>query len=105
MVGGIALLVWIKTVTDPLPTARRMLGADYALLVQLLLSALTGLLLLALRETRAMGLLLSVHLGTVFSLFLTMPYSKFVHGLYRFLALIRHAGERRATAAAWSEGA
>lgn len=68
---------------------------DIALLVMLLLTSLTGLLLLVLRATPAMGLLLAIHLGVVFSLFITMPYGKFMHGLYRFLALVKYAKERR----------
>jgi hypothetical protein len=32
----------------------------------------------------------------VFAFFITMPYGKFVHGLYRFAALIRYAKESRA---------
>jgi citrate/tricarballylate utilization protein len=31
--------------------------------------------------------LLIVHLGTVLALFVTLPYGKFVHGLYRAAAL------------------
>jgi len=42
-----------------------------------------------------MGLLLALHLGVVFSLFATMPYGKFVHGMYRYLALVRYAKEIR----------
>ena len=42
-----------------------------------------------------MGLLLAVHLGVVLGLFLSLPYGKFVHGLYRFPALMKYAGERR----------
>ena len=42
-----------------------------------------------------MGTMLAIHLGFVFGFFLTMPYGKFVHGLYRFAALVRYAKERR----------
>jgi citrate/tricarballylate utilization protein len=31
----------------------------------------------------------------VFALFVTLPYGKFVHGLYRYAALVRYARERR----------
>ena len=40
--------------------------------------------LLLLRDTAAMGALLALHLGVVFSLFITMPDGKFAHGIYRF---------------------
>jgi len=39
--------------------------------------------------------LLAVHLGAVMALFLTLPYGKFVHALYRFAALARFHVERR----------
>jgi len=70
-------------------------GMDVAFLAMLFLTGATGLALLLLRETSAMGVLLALHLGAVFALFITMPYGKFVHGLYRFLALVRYARERR----------
>ncbi len=38
---------------------------------------------------------LAVHLGFVLALFLTMPYGKFVHGMYRLAALVRYHLERR----------
>ncbi len=69
---------------------------DTAFLVMLLLTGLTGLLLMVLRDTPAMGVMLALHLGIVFALFLTMPYGKFVHGLYRFGALALYAAELRA---------
>jgi citrate/tricarballylate utilization protein len=53
------------------------------------------LLLLALREHRVMGSLLLVHLGLVLALFVTLPYGKFVHGIYRAIALAQHAREER----------
>jgi citrate/tricarballylate utilization protein len=75
-------------------------GMDVGFLVLLVGTSATGLALLAFRETRAMGVLLAVHLGAVMALFLTMPYGKFVHGLYRFAALVRFHVERRRPVAA-----
>ena len=70
-------------------------GADLGLIVLLFLTSLTGLALLVLRDTGAMALLLAVHLGFVMALFLTMPYGKFAHGVYRVAALLKWAIERR----------
>jgi citrate/tricarballylate utilization protein len=71
-------------------------GMEAAFLVMLMLLGVTGLMLLALRSTAAMGPLLLLHLGVVFGFFVTMPYGKFVHGMYRYLALVRYARERHA---------
>ena len=68
---------------------------DYAFIVSLFLVSFTGLVLLVVRETSFMGLALAVHLGIVYGFFLILPYSKFVHGLYRFAALIASAAETR----------
>lgn len=92
IIGTVGLLV-LKAVSDPAPAAREVLGADVALLMLLALVAATGLLLLALRATSAMGVLLAVHLGFVLALFLVLPYSKFVHGIYRLGALVHDAVE------------
>jgi citrate/tricarballylate utilization protein len=95
IIGPVGLLVAKRDRNPALRDAKR-LGMDVAFLVMLLLTSLTGLLLLGLRATPAMGILLALHLGVVFSLFVTMPYGKFVHGLYRFAALLRFAGESKA---------
>ncbi len=70
-------------------------GLGTALTLMLLALGVTGLLLLLLRATPAMGTLLAIHLGTVFGFFVTLPYGKFVHGLYRTAALVRYARERK----------
>jgi len=94
MLVGIAGLARIKVTADPAPASRVLLHIDYSFLVLLFVAAATGLLLLALRGTAAMGALLAVHLGVIVSLFLTLPYCKFVHGIYRAAALLRYAAER-----------
>jgi len=68
-------------------------GLDESFIALLFLTALTGLLLLALRERAIMSALLIVHLGVVLALFLTLPYGKFVHGIYRTAALVKYAKE------------
>jgi citrate/tricarballylate utilization protein len=68
---------------------------DRGLIALLFFVSLSGLALLAWRETPAMALLLAVHLGFVMALFLTMPYGKFAHGVYRGAALLKWAVERR----------
>jgi citrate/tricarballylate utilization protein len=68
---------------------------DLAFLLMLLLTSITGLAVLILRDTPALGLTLALHLGVVLGLLLSLPYGKFVHGLYRFAALMKYAAERR----------
>jgi citrate/tricarballylate utilization protein len=100
-VGGVGLLagpaglLWLKWRRDPMLADPGQKGMEAGFLALLFLTSLTGLALLAFRETRAMGLLLVAHLGVVLALFVTMPYGKFVHGLYRFAALVRFHLERR----------
>lgn len=99
--GGVGLIIgppgllWAKFQRDPTLLDKPRLGMDVAFIVMLFFAGLSGMLLMLLRLTPAMGVLLAVHLGVVFALFLTMPYSKFVHGLYRFGALVVYAYERR----------
>jgi len=97
--GGIGLAVGagglfaMKLIDDPGPAARSLLGPDVALLLLLAMASLTGLALLGLRQTVAMGLTLAIHLGFILALFLVLPYSKMVHGIYRTAALLKAALE------------
>ena len=99
--GGLGLLVgpvgllWLRARRDPSLVDRSQDGMDVGFLALLFLTSATGLALMALRETAAMGPLLAVHLGFVMALFVTLPYGKFVHALYRFAALVRFHIERR----------
>jgi citrate/tricarballylate utilization protein len=101
-VGGVGLLIGpvgllaAKWRRDPALADEPRYGMDTAFIAMLFLTSLTGLALLALRETAAMGTLLALHLGVVFGFFVTLPYGRFMHGIYRFAALVRYAAERRA---------
>jgi len=99
-IGGAGLLVgsaglWIlRRRRDPSLTDEAQRGLDESFLALLFLTTLTGLALLVLRHERVMPWLLVIHLGTVLALFVTLPYGKFVHGLYRAAALsIASGGE------------
>ncbi|MFN3613685.1 MAG: tricarballylate utilization 4Fe-4S protein TcuB [Rubrimonas sp.] len=92
---GTAGLFALKIAADKAPAATRHYGMDYAFLALLHFTATTGLALLFFRHTSAMGGLLAIHLGFVLALFLMLPYGKFVHGIYRFMALVREAKEAR----------
>ena len=81
---------------DPVLVDGSRRGMDMAFLALLFLTGGSGLALHVLRATPAMGILLALHLGFVFAFFLSMPYGKFVHGLYRFAALCRFAMSNRA---------
>jgi citrate/tricarballylate utilization protein len=99
-VGGVALilgtggLIWVKLQSDREPAAAGASGMDYIFLVTLGLTALTGLLTLIFRATAAMGSLLVLHLACIAALFVTAPYGKFVHAVYRTLAVIRYEIEQ-----------
>ncbi|PPQ17785.1 tricarballylate utilization protein TcuB [Bradyrhizobium sp. AC87j1] len=102
--GGIGLIIgpvglfMARMRRDPALLDEYRYGMDVGFIAMLFLTGLTGMALLVLRETAAMGPLLALHLGAVFALFVTMPYGKFVHGIYRFAALVRYAQERRTAA-------
>jgi citrate/tricarballylate utilization protein len=92
VIGPIGLLV-AKNERDPDLLDPGSTGMDVAFIVILFATGATGLALLFLRESSVMAPLLALHLGVVCALFLLLPYSKFVHGIYRFLALARYARE------------
>ena len=94
IVAGAAGLIAVKKRSDPRPASPGMIALDYAFLGLLEVVAISGLALLVLRSTAAMGSLLVLHLGAVAGLFVTAPYGKFVHAVYRFIALVKNAHER-----------
>jgi citrate/tricarballylate utilization protein len=99
--GGIGLLIgptgllWLNLRRDPQHGDVAQKPMDRGFIALLLLTSTTGLALLVWRDTSAMGLLLAVHLGVVMALFLTLPYGKFAHSVYRSAALLKFSIEKR----------
>jgi citrate/tricarballylate utilization protein len=101
LVGGVALaagtvgLFWLNLRRVPAHGDTAQQPMDLGFIALLFCTALSGLVLMALRGSRAMPALLAMHLGAVMALFLTLPYSKFAHGAFRGAALLNWAIERR----------
>lgn len=99
VLGGIAslagcigfVLLGVRS-RDPRKTDR-VRSLDRSFTVLLAAAVGTGLLTLALRGTAAMGPVLILHLGVLGGLYVAFPYSKFVHWVYRYLALVRSSAE------------
>ena len=99
--GGIGLvigpigLLYLNLQRDPVHGDQSQKPMDRAFIVLLLLISISGLGLLVYRDTVSMSIWLVIHLGFVMGLFLTMPYGKFAHGIYRAAALLKNAVEKR----------
>jgi citrate/tricarballylate utilization protein len=100
LMGGVGLLagslglLWLKTRAAQVMSVSEMTIKDYGLLTGLTFLALSGLATFLVRDTPAFDLVFLVHLGAVVVAFAAAPYSKFPHGLYRFLAIVRDNMER-----------
>jgi citrate/tricarballylate utilization protein len=78
---------------DPALEDPALARRGYALLAGLLLLAVTGLCTLVLRSTPAFAPVLVVHLAAVVACLTITPYTKFMHVIYRFLALVHDNAE------------
>ena len=94
IVGPIGLL-YLNLRRHPLHGDAAQKAMDRGFIASLLAISISGLLLLALRETPYMGITLCIHLGFVMGFFLMMPYGKFAHGIFRSASLLKNAIEVR----------
>ena len=99
--GGLGLIIgtvglWrLRQRRDPAMVEPAQKAMDEGFIALLFLTGASGLALALARTAPAMPLLLCLHLASVLALFLTMPYGKFAHGVYRGAALLKWAIERR----------
>jgi citrate/tricarballylate utilization protein len=100
-VGGISLALgtfglWrLNLARDPQHGDVKQRPMDRGFIALLFLIGVTGLALMLSRNTVAMPSLLALHLGLVMALFLTLPYGKFAHGIFRMASLLRFSVEKR----------
>lgn len=95
LVAGAVALWRLNRRRHPLQGDPAQRPMDLGFIALLFATALTGLVLMLVRTTPALPLVLCLHLGAVMALFLTMPYGKFAHGVYRGAALLKWAIEKR----------
>lgn len=101
VVGGVSLLVgacglaWLNLRRHPEHGDSAQKPMDLGFIALLALISASGLLLWLLGSSAAMPLMLAIHLGAVMAMFLTLPYGKFAHGIFRTAALLRFAVEKR----------
>ena len=94
IVVGTGGLLYLKSRMDRRPSTEMTTGMDVSFGLLLMFTSLSGLMLLAVRDTPLMGSMLIIHIGLVLAFFVTMPLGKFVHGIYRYIALVRYTQEQ-----------
>ncbi len=101
VVGGLAVVVGaagllaLEARSDRAPSERGEAVLNVVFLIVLAVVALSGLAVVALRDTLAMGPLLVFHVSVVFGLFIGLPAAKSLHAPFRAGALLRAAAERQ----------
>ena len=93
---GTAGLAYLKLRADSNLGARAAWGGEMGFVLLLFLVSASGLAVYWLGDSSFMPVLLALHLGSVLTFFLLIPYSKMVHGFYRLASLVRDAAERNA---------
>jgi citrate/tricarballylate utilization protein len=101
VVGGLSLtvgtvgLLWLNLRRHPMHGDAAQKPMDRGFIALIFLISTSGLALWLTGGTAAMPALLALHLGVVMALFLTLPYGKFAHGIFRSAALLKSAIEQR----------
>jgi citrate/tricarballylate utilization protein len=93
LTAGCGGLLRLRSRSDPYRTDGLMSSRTRSLLLALLVLSVTGLLTLLLRGTVAFAPVLMIHLAAVTACFAIAPYTKFVHVIFRFLALVHDRSE------------
>jgi len=93
--AGTAALFALKLKADKQLGAAKRLAGEYAFVVLLFLVSTSGLILYWSGGTALASGSLIIHLAFIATFFVSMPYSKMVHGFFRLAALCREAQIQR----------
>lgn len=99
--GGVSLMVgtagqfWLSLRRHPLHGEAAQQRMDRAFILLLFLASASGLASYVARAGSWPAPVLVLHLAVVMALFITLPYGKFVHGIFRAVALLKWSAERR----------
>jgi len=101
VVGGVSLVVgtlglWVLNLRrHPMHGDAAQKPMDLGFIALLFFISTTGLALWLATGSAWMPFWLAVHLGVVMAFFVTLPYSKFAHGVFRGAALLKWSIEKR----------
>jgi len=87
---GTSMLLYMTVVSDRKPSSERMAGLGYPFTIMLNLSGITGVLFISEIGHAFVGLIFAVHMAIIFTVFITAPYGKFMHVIFRYEALLKN---------------
>jgi citrate/tricarballylate utilization protein len=93
MILGLTGLLYLRTKMDRIPYSENINSMDINLIMILLMSVLTGFLVLLFRSTIFMPILFIIHLSTVITFFIMLPFSKLQHAIFRYASIYKYFSE------------
>lgn len=95
--AGTAMLLYMKLVSNKVPSYKRMNSLDYPFTIMLNLTGITGVAMVLDTGHPFAGLIFAIHMAIIFTVFVTAPYGKFVHLVFRYEALLKNRIEEQMT--------
>jgi citrate/tricarballylate utilization protein len=93
MLLGLTGLLYLRTKMDRIPYNENINSMDINFIIILLMSVLTGFLVLLFRSTIFMPILFIIHLSTVITFFIMLPFSKLQHAVFRYASIYKYFSE------------
>lgn len=95
MIVGLFGILYLRLKMDREPYHKEMHYFDISFILILTLVTMSGFFVLFFRNTVYMPILLIVHLSIVSTFFITLPYNKMQHAVYRYISLFKYFAESK----------